>query len=419
MSLIDADIFQPAAYANGFPHEVFAALRREDPVHWCEESLSPEFPWAREPGPGFWAVTRHADVAKVSRTPQVFSAHIGTTMIVEPSIPAFLALQQQQMLNMDPPHHTRLRMTVNRAFTPRNVELMSDAIRKQCRAIIDGICERGEAEFVTEVAAELPLLVLSELLGVPPSERGRLFDWSNRLVAPADDEYGLNFADFNLACQEMAVYATELSAYRRQHPGSDVWSSVVHAEVDGARLTDSELQMFWQLLVIAGNETTRNTMSNGLLALIEHRAQMRRVQEDPSLTNSMVEEILRWVSPVIRFRRTATQDTVLNDVPIRKGDKVVVYYPSANRDEEMFYEPATFDVGRNPNDHLAFGIGPHFCLGASLARLQLRSMFSEILTRLPDITVAAPPQRMQSTFISGIRSLQVNFSPTGVAATRD
>ena len=407
---LDVDIFQPSTYVRGFPHETFDRLRREDPVHWTEESLSFEFPWARVPGPGYWAVTRHADVALVSRTPQDFSAHIGTTMIVEPPIPAFLAAQQQQMLNMDPPQHTRLRLIVNRAFTPKNVELLGDTIREHCRRIVDDISTAGEAEFVRDVAAELPLLVLAELLGVPASDRDQLFDWSNRLAAPADPEYGLDFADFNQASREMEAYADELSAYRRDNPGSDIWSSVVHAEVDGRHLTETELRMFWQLLVIAGNETTRNTLSNGLVALAEHPDQLGEVRADLSLVPSMVEEILRWVSPVIRFRRTATRDLELGGKQIAAGDKVVVYYPSANRDDEVFTDPHRFDVRRTPNNHLAFGIGPHFCLGASLARLQLRTMFTELITRLANIEVD-DPVRLESSFIAGVRKLPIRFTP--------
>jgi cytochrome P450 len=410
------DLFQTSAYSDGFPHAVFDQLRREDPVHWTEESISAEFPWARTPGPGYWAVTRHADVSLVSRTPQTFSAHVGTTMIVEPPIPAFLQAQQKQMLNMDPPDHTRLRLIVNRAFTPKAVDQLAALVQTHCRAIIDSICEHGEAEFVRDVAAELPLLVLADLLGMPVEDRSLLFDWSNRLIATADPEYGLDFDDFNRATREMEDYCDRLSARRRVDPGDDVWSAVVHAEVDGRKLSPTELRMFWQLLVIAGNETTRNTLSNGLIALVDHPAQLAMVREDISLIPSTVEEILRWVSPVIRFRRTAVRDTELGGKQIAAGDKVVVYYPSANRDDTVFDDPHRFDVTRRPNDHLAFGIGPHFCLGASLARLQLRTMFTEIVRRLDDLEVD-PPVRMHSTFISGIRSLPIRFArPASVIA---
>jgi cytochrome P450 / NADPH-cytochrome P450 reductase len=409
--MLDVDIFQPVSYIHGFPHETFERLRREDPVHWTEESLSIEFPWAREPGPGYWAVTRHADVARVSRAPELFSAHAGTTMIVEPPIPAFLALQQLQMLNMDPPQHTQLRLIVNRAFTPKAVTRLTETIEAHCTAIIDKICEQGECEFVSDAAAELPLLVLCELLGVPPTDRGLMFDWSNRLIATADPEYGMNFADFNLACRELATYASELSEFRRSTPGDDVWSSVVHAQVDGRSLSTTELEMFFQLLVIAGNETTRNTLSNGVIALASFPDERALVVEDLALVSSAVEEILRWVSPVIRFRRTAMTDTELGGKTIHKGDKVVVYYPSANRDELVFDEPNQFDVRRRPNDHLAFGAGPHFCLGASLARMELKSMFAEILSRIPDFELVSDPTRVQSTFINGIRELPLQFSP--------
>ena len=409
---LDVDIFQPATYVRGFPHETFDRLRRDDPVHWTEESLSFEFPWAREPGPGTGRLPATPTFARVENAAGLLGPHRHDDArgAADPGVPE--AAQQQQMLNMDPPQHTRLRLIVNRAFTPKAVDRLGDTIRDHCRRIVDDISAAGEAEFVRDVAAELPLLVLAELLGVPSADRDRLFDWSNRLAAPADPEYGLDFADFNKASREMEAYVDELSSYRRDHPGSDIWSSVVHAEVEGRRLTETELRMFWQLLVIAGNETTRNTLSNGLVALAEHPDQLADVRSDLSLVPSMVEEILRWVSPVIRFRRTATRDVELGGKKIAAGDKVVIYYPSANRDERVFTDPHRFDVRRTPNDHLAFGIGPHFCLGASLARLQLRTMFTELITRLTNIEIGEPV-RLESSFISGIRQLPIRFSPVG------
>jgi cytochrome P450 len=407
----DRDFFTPANYANGFPHEAFTRLRAEDPVHWTTESFTPEYPFTKEPGPGYWAITRHADVDRVVRTPGVFSSHVGGTMIVNLK-PGPLALQQRQMLNMDPPEHSRLRRIINRAFTPKAVEGLRADIENNTTRILDTAGAEGEVDFVTAVAAELPLMMLCGLLGVPLEDRHLLFDWTERLTVVR------SFDDFLAATDEMNAYCLAHSATKRANPTGDVWSTLVNAELapddadDGVtRLTDDDLLMFWQLLVIAGNETTRNATSGGVLALVEHPDQATKLHADPTLMPSAVEEVLRWVSPVNHFRRTATEDVEFGGTQIKAGDKVVVYYASANRDEDVFTDPFRFDITRNPNPHLGFGAGPHFCLGAPLARLQLRTMLTELLRRYPRSRITGPITRAPITFLSGITSMPVELRP--------
>jgi cholest-4-en-3-one 26-monooxygenase len=332
-----------------------------------------------------------------------------------------MAFMQQQMIHMDDPAHARLRSIVSAGFTPRMIRRLEDHVQELAAAIVDGVAgkvvegpggPRGECDFVTDVAAELPLQVLAELLGVPLEDRWRLFDWSNRLIGFEDPEYG-SPVDARMALNELFNYAYELAQDRRAAPRDDIVSALVTAEVEGQRLTDVEFNMFFFLLVIAGNETTRNAISGGMLALSEHPDQRAALLAslDARLPGA-VEEILRWVTPVMQFRRTATRDVELGGKSISAGDKVVMYYSSANRDEAVFGPTAgVFDIARSPNPHVAFGFGPHFCLGASLARVEMRALFGELLRRLPDIEVAGPVERLQSNFINGIKHLPVRFTP--------
>jgi cytochrome P450 len=413
MSVIDVDLFASSSYLAGVPHEAFATLRRESPVHWVieGESLQPSsgFGWAPQHGTGYWAVTRYADVVEVSRHPDVFSSWVGATQIPDPPTELDLMTVRQMMLNMDPPEHGTLRRIVQKAFVPRAIEKLHESAQRNAREIVDAIIGDGSADFVPTVAAEMPLLMLAEILGVPREDRHLLFDWSNRLIGFDDPEFGGDPANFGAAFLEMFSYAAQLGAAKRAEPGDDLVSIIVNAEVDGAKLSDVEFNMFWLLLVIAGNETTRNMLSGGLLALIEHPDQRDLLLSDPSLVPGAIEEMLRWYSPVIHFRRTARVDTELGGQKIAAGDKVVVYYPSANRDEDVFPDPDRFDITRTPNEHVAFGSGPHFCLGASLARMELRVMFTELLARLPHMELDGPVERMQSSFINGIKHLPVRW----------
>jgi cholest-4-en-3-one 26-monooxygenase len=408
VSVRQVDLFDPDTFVTGVPHEWFAWLREHDPVH-----LNPE-----PDGPGFWAVTRYEDVVTVSRDPELFSSWRGSALLADLP-PEDLEGMRLQLIHMDPPEHTALRAIVSRAFTPRMIASLRDHVAQLAAEIVDAVAPKGKCDFVTEVAAELPLQVIAETLGVPREDRWRLFDWSNRLIGMEDPEYGSEDAaqadiTAKVALVEMFQYAHELAERKRAEPTGDLCSVLVHAEVDGHRLSDVEFNMFFFLLVIAGNETTRNLISGGLEALCEHPDERARLRADPGLLAATVEEMLRWVSPVMQFRRTATRDTDLAGQEIAEGDKVVLYYGSANRDEAVFGPSADrFDAARVPNNHLAFGFGTHFCLGASLARLEIRSMFAELLGRIPDLELAGPPERLRSSFINGIKHLPVRFTPAG------
>jgi cholest-4-en-3-one 26-monooxygenase len=300
---------------------------------------------------------------------------------------------------------------VSQGFTPRVIARLEPRIREIARAILDRIAPQGRCDFVRSVAAELPLQVIAELMGIPHEDRDKVFDWSNRLIGFDDPEFQTSIDDGKQAAMEMWIYANMLGEARKGKTGEDLVSILMNGEVDGARLTEMEFDSFFLLLAVAGNETTRNLIAGGMLALIEHPEQRARLLKDPSLTASAVEEMLRWVTPVVHFRRTAMRDTELRGVKIKENDKVVIYYTSANRDEDVFPDPFTFDVGRKPNEHLAFGVGQHFCLGNSLARLEIRVMFEELLKRLPDTELAGPVRRLRSNFINGFKELPVRFTP--------
>jgi cholest-4-en-3-one 26-monooxygenase len=321
-----------------------------------------------------------------------------------------LRLMQQQLIHMDPPRHTQLRKLVSRGFTPRTIGRLEIHVRELAREIVDKIAEKGECDFVTEVAAELPLLVIAELLGVPREDRWKLFRWSNCLIGAEDPDYGSPM-DAQIAVMELFQYAMALAEKRRHDPRDDITTTLIHGEVDGERLSTVEYNMFFFLLVIAGNETTRNAISGGMKALCEFPDERARLLSQPELFETAVDEMVRWVSPVMQFRRTATRDTELEGQRIAEGDKVVMYYGAANRDPRAFADPLRFDVARDPNPHLGFGFGLHFCLGASLARMEMRCMFEELLRRLPDLELAGPVARLRSNFINGIKSMPVRFTP--------
>jgi len=397
---INLDIFDPDRYVAAVPHETFRRLRHEAPVFWHPEPN----------GAGFWAVTKHRDVFAVSTDPKTFSSASHGAMLVDPDEQQLQSMQLM-MLNMDPPRHTKLRNLVSKGFTPRMIARLQDQVKTVTTRVIDRIAPRGACDFVTEVAADLPLQVIAEMIGIPPEDQRKIFDWSNRMIGFDDPEYRTSFDDGIVAATEMYAYANDLAVARRQNPKDDLVSVLMTAEVDGERLSELEFDVFFLLLSVAGNETTRNLLSGGLLALIEHPEERRKLVADPARIPAAVEELLRWVSPVMHFRRTATRDTEIRGTKIREGDKVVVYYVSANRDEDVFADPFRFDVERRPNEHLAFGIGTHFCLGASLARLEIRVLFEELLRRLPDIELAAPPRRLRSNFINGIKEMQIRYTP--------
>lgn len=397
------DLSDPDCFAEGVPHAFFRRLRAESPVCFMPE---------KKGGPGFWAVTRHRDVVQVSKHPELFVSSQGTN--IEDQSGEQLARLQTIMLNMDPPQHVKYRNLVRRGFTPRKIAAMTPHVRELAREIVGRVAYKGECDFVAQIAAELPMIVICELMGVPQDDRHLLFDLSNRLIGFDDPEFQNSPADAEQAAGEMWAYAHRLGQQRRARPVDDLVSDLVTGSVDGHQLSELEFNNFFLLLAVAGNETTRNAISGGLLALLEHRDQWERLQRQPQLLATAVDEIVRWVTPVLHFRRTAVEDTVLGGIEIGAGDKVVLWYPSANRDEAVFDAPDRFDVGRTPNPHLGFGIGEHFCLGSHLAKLEMRILFEELLRQMPDVELAAPPRRLRSNFIHGIKELQIRFTPERV-----
>ena len=406
-TLADVDLCDPDVFVEGVPHDMFRVLRQDAPVFWHDERN----------GRGFWCLTKYDDVMAASRDYHTYSSEKGTALLFDAS-PEELAEMQLMMLNMDPPKHSKLRNLVNKGFTPRMIAKLEPHVREICAGIVDAVAREGRCDFVTQVAAELPLEVIVEMMGVPLEERQMVFDWSNRLIGMDDPEFQTSRDDGRIASMEMYQYANELALARRQKPGDDLVSVLLAAEVDGEKLSELEFDLFFMLLAVAGNETTRNLISGGMLHLIQNPAERDRVLRDPALLPSAIEEMLRMVSPVMHFRRTATHDAEIHGQKIREGDKVVLWYVSANRDEDVFPDPDRFDVGRAPNDHLAFGLGPHFCLGANLARLEIRVMFEELLRRLPDIELDGPVDRLRSNFISGIKRMPVRFTPEKTTAAR-
>ena len=315
------------------------------------------------------------------------------------------------MINMDPPRHRQFRQIVDKAFTPRMVNNLIPAVEALAKRILDGVAEKGECEFVDEVAAQMPMEVICEMMGIPQEDRRRIYDLSNCMIGFDDPEFQSSEGDAQIASAEIFMYASKVAERARREPGEDLATALLEAEVGGQKLTDFEFNSFFMLLAIAGNETTRTVTVNGLLELIHNPEQMRMLREDPTLLDSAVEEMLRYAPPVHYFRRTALEDVELRGQKIRTGDKVTLWYPSANRDEEVFEAPNVFDIARDPNPHLAFGVGEHYCLGANLARMELRIIFREILNRLGEIELAGPVRRLRSNFINGVKEMRVRYRP--------
>jgi cholest-4-en-3-one 26-monooxygenase len=404
--LLSADVFRDQRH-----HDVFAALRRDDPVHWHVDSA----------GVGFWCLTKQADVQMASREPETFVSAKGFTLIdIDPE--DLQGVMMRQMLpGMDRPEHTRYRRIVSKGFSPRTLRLLEDHLALKARRIVDGVIDRGSCDFVGDVAAELPLQAIAELVGVPEEDRRKIFRWGNQMTGMDDPEFGGDMEAGMVASAEMMVYADELRRQRTAEPRDDIITLLTGAADGADGLTDAELTIFFLLLVVAGNETTRNATSHGMRALIEHPAELDKLARDPSperITRA-VEEILRWASPILYFRRTATRAVDLRGKKIEAGDRVVLWYASANRDEEAFPDPFRFDVDRWPNDHVTFGGGgPHFCLGASLARMELRLIFTELVTRLAGMELDGPVEMLRSNFIGGIKRMPVRWDrrpvPTSV-----
>jgi cytochrome P450 len=435
------DVSNPDNFANGFPHEFFKELRAKEPVFWHEGDVYG--------GRGYWIISKYDDIRWVSKNPGLFASGMGNQ--IDDPIPGQLEVARS-MITMDPPDQARHRKLVSRGFTPATIANMEATTRKRVVAILDAVAGKGSCDFVLDIAAELPLQVIADLLGVPQVDRHQLFDWSNQMLGAEDPEYETDAtantdgivgeldpeiaadieakidpeftARINASIEsgtasaqarsmaagaQMFQYSIQLAQQRLANPEDDLVSDLLRGEVEGEKLDMIEFASFFILLAIAGNETTRNLISHGLLLLLEHPDQLAALRADPSLIPSAVEEMLRFRPTVMYFRRTTMQDCEIRGVKIRKGDKVTLWYPSANRDEDVFDNPDTFDITRYPNEHVAFGYGQHFCLGASLARMELRVMFEELLARFDDIALRGEVKLLRSHFIDGIKSIPIEF----------
>jgi len=409
LSLDDIELGNSEFWARPWSEReaTFSWLRANAPISFHKEFQMESGP---PPGNGFWAITRWQDVWEVSRHPQIYSSAKGITWPdqVEELLEFF-----GSMIVLDPPRHTKLRLLVQKGFTPRMISQVEDYVRQRARKIVSRIAEMGTCDFVAEVAAPLPLEIICDMMGIPLSDAGRIFECTNLILGAGDPDITLDFNQFAAAAYELFEYAQKLGQERLENPKDDITSALMQAEVDGERLTKAEFGSFFILLAVAGNETTRNAISHGLHALTENPDQRRILTGDlPGVLPTAVEEIVRWASPVIHMRRTATEDARLGDQDIKAGDKVVMFYNSANRDETVFERPHEFDVRRKPNEHVAFGAGgPHFCLGANLARREITVMFDELLRSLPGIRSTTEPAVLRSGFINGIKRLGCEFTP--------
>ncbi|HEX4982410.1 MAG TPA: cytochrome P450 [Ilumatobacteraceae bacterium] len=393
------DAISNEAYRSGPPHDLYQLMRREAPIvkHRGIDPGSP--PW-------FWAISRHADVVEVSRRFQTYSSARKGALVNQDRPDLEIA---RMMIDTDPPEHTRLRNLVSRGFTPKVMRQMEEHFHEVAARLIDDAVAAGDVEFVDAVSSELPLVAIAELLGIPYEDRRKVFDWSNRMIGATDPDYTGGVDDATAAAAELYMYANEMAALRRIEPRDDLVTTLISAEGDD-ELSEHEFDLFVLLLAVAGNETTRNGISHGLLALIEHPDAFDALKSDPSMVASGVEEMLRWGTPVNNFLRTATCDTVLHGTQIHEGDAVVMLYASANRDEKVFADPFRFDVTRHPNPHLTFGGGgPHHCLGFNLAKMEMRIVFEELIARVTRVELIGEVTKLRSAFIHGIKQLPVRL----------
>ena len=389
-------------------HAAFALLRRDGPIRFHQEfEPPPEIPLPK--GPGFWSLTRHADVVAASRNAEVFCSGKGSQIA---DLPQEMNEFFGSMINMDDPRHARLRRIVSRGFTPRALQALERDVQSRARTVVDRVLEKEECDFVSEIAAPLPLEIVCDLMGLPKEHTSFVFEQSNIILGLGDPEYvapGQNVLMAAMtAANELVALMKEIARERRGNPRDDLTSKLLDADIDGDALDEQELASFFVLLVVAGNETTRNAISHGMKALCDHPDERRKWAADfERIAPTAVEEIVRWATPVIHFRRTATRDTEIGGQTVREGEKVVLWYNSANRDDAVFDEPGRFDVTRNPNEHVGFGgPGVHHCLGANLARREMTVMFREIFARLPELEIAGPPELLQSNFIHGIKRMK-------------
>jgi cholest-4-en-3-one 26-monooxygenase len=426
-SVADIDLNDPEMFIEARFHEAMRQIRLNDPVHWNPGS---------EVANGYWSITKYEDVMYISRNPELFISSKGIAgpgirperlaevMASDPAAATQANGGNASIITMDPPRHVKMRRLVNKGFTPRAVNAMEDEIRRMTNTILDGIAKKGECDFVLEVASQLPLAVICGMMGIEQKDWPLMFDLTNRVLGSGDPEYQTDVPEDKRGTGEAARMTAMGGVFqmmqffsaaledRRQNPReNDLITILLESEIEGEKLTEGDLLAFCFLLIVAGNETTRNAISGGLQVLSENPEQKAKLLANPDLLDSTIEEILRWVSPVHHMARTVTADVEIRGKTLKEGDRLIMWYGSVNRDEDIFPDPYTFDITRSPNDHLAFGIGEHFCLGAGFARKELRVMFQELFRRFPDIEMSGPPERLRSNFINGIKHLPVRFTP--------
>ena len=409
---IDRLLTDPGFFAQQDPHPVWRRLRAEDPIHWTQGNVSP-----------FWSVTRYDDIVAVFGEPKVFSSERG---LIVPSSPEMEQLTpemmgaREMMIMTDPPSHGAMRRAFNRLFLPRPVGKYESPGQELVAEILDSVMARGECDFVVDVAARLPMAFICEIMDVPRKDWPDVFKWGNMSIGFEDTEYqnesGSPMETRQEGVMKLGGYCAQLALERRGGHGEDLLTVLGNAEINGAKLTDIQLFHNGWLYIVGGLETTRNAISGGLLALIQHPEERARLVNNPALMPTAIEEILRWTSPVTHIARVATEDTAIGGRPIREGERVALWIPSANRDEAIFDAPYTFDLGRTPNEHIAFGKGEHFCAGAHLARLELRLMLVDLLHRIDHIELAGKVERLTSNIIAGIKHMPVRFTQSRAAA---
>ena len=416
MKLEDIDLSDIEFWAKPWSERnaAFATLRRENPIAYFPEPILEPFP----EGPGYFAITKMHDLLEISRHPEVFCSGQGAVSILD--MPADMNEFYGSLISMDDPRHARLRKIVSGTFTPRMLNNVLEDVEKTAKKVVDGIVEKGEIDFVKDVSMPFPLLVILDMMGIPHSEFDTVLAQSNIILSGGDPDFIPEGTDpitaFLGAGATLAGLLNVLAVLRRANPTDDLLSALVNTEVDGEQLSGDELASFFILLSVAGHDTTRTALSHGVTHLSQNPDQRARFLADiDGVMPTTVEEIVRYASPVVWMRRTLTQDYVLSGHEFHEGDKIIMYYGSANRDEAIFADPDTFNVLRDPNPHVGFGgPGPHFCLGAHLARREITLMFRELYTRLPDLELAGPPVQLRSSFINGVKSLPVSFTPGGV-----
>ncbi|MBB6625998.1 cytochrome P450 [Nocardioides sp. KIGAM211] len=402
------DFTDPDVNWAAIPHEQFLALRKNAPVHWVEQPQASRDGMSVESGTGYYALSKHADVAAVSKNSKDFSSSENGAIIrfQEGMLRDMVELQRVMLINQDPPEHTSTRHIISRGFTPRAIGALDVIMRERATQIVQEAVQRGTGNFVDEVAAELPLQAIADLLGVPQEDRRKLFDWSNQMLANEDPDYA---GEPDVAAAEILGYAMTMAADRKENPRDDLVTKLVHADKDGRGLNDDEFGYFVIMLTVAGNETTRNAITHGMNAFLDNPDQWELWKKERPAT--MVDEVIRWGTPVNVFQRTALRDVEVGGVTVKQGERVGLFYGSANFDEDVFDDPYTFDITRSPNPHVAFGgHGAHYCIGANLARQEVSLIFEALADHAPDITKLAEPKRLRHGWIHGLKELQVKYA---------